>query len=176
MSDLAYLLECVETHADKFPVPSHMQELVKRVRAQSANPVGYVDKNRLAAIPDNGRTTEPLTIWATAYVSEHVPLYLAPQPIADEAIATLIRELVECSQAYGAGRLSRLLNKAIHALTVLAQDLKAGLFADAFSAATIKEREEIANYLRAVALNYDQGSDGRNTFIIAANWVEERGQ
>lgn len=33
MSDLAYLLECVETHADKFPAPAHMRSLVDRIRA-----------------------------------------------------------------------------------------------------------------------------------------------
>ena len=31
--DLLYLLLCVETHADKFPVPQHMRGLCARVRA-----------------------------------------------------------------------------------------------------------------------------------------------
>jgi hypothetical protein len=31
--DLLYLLETVDAHADKFPVPSHMRELVARIRA-----------------------------------------------------------------------------------------------------------------------------------------------
>jgi hypothetical protein len=30
--DLRYLLECVETHAGKFPVPSHMKLLIQRIR------------------------------------------------------------------------------------------------------------------------------------------------
>lgn len=32
--DLKYLLACVQQHADKFPVPEHMQSLADRVRVQ----------------------------------------------------------------------------------------------------------------------------------------------
>jgi hypothetical protein len=33
--DLEYLLSCVEAHADKFPVPEHMRQLVARIRVQA---------------------------------------------------------------------------------------------------------------------------------------------
>jgi len=36
--DLKYLLECVEAHADKFPVPSHIRALVQRIRASPEPP------------------------------------------------------------------------------------------------------------------------------------------
>ena len=37
-----------------------------------------------------------------------------------------------------------------------------------------RERREIAEYLRYCANSYPQSSDGRNTFVMAAEWVEAR--
>jgi len=41
--DVAYLLGCLKTHADKFPAPSHMMELLDRLNIQSmaANAARY---------------------------------------------------------------------------------------------------------------------------------------
>jgi len=40
--DLAYLLACVETHADKFPVPSDMRAIAERLRgSMQASQVPY---------------------------------------------------------------------------------------------------------------------------------------
>lgn len=36
------------------------------------------------------------------------------------------------------------------------------------------EREAIANKAREFAVHYPEGSDGRNTFIILAEWIEAR--
>ena len=36
------------------------------------------------------------------------------------------------------------------------------------------EREACANKAREFAGHYDQGSDGRNTFILLAEWIESR--
>jgi len=38
----------------------------------------------------------------------------------------------------------------------------------------IAERAAIADYLRYCAGNYPESSDGRNTFVMAASWVEAR--
>lgn len=38
----------------------------------------------------------------------------------------------------------------------------------------IAERAAIADYLRYCASNYPESSDGRNTFVMAASWVEAR--
>lgn len=36
------------------------------------------------------------------------------------------------------------------------------------------EREACASKAREFAAHYDEGSDGRNTFIILAEWIENR--
>lgn len=40
--------------------------------------------------------------------------------------------------------------------------------------AVLREREEIENRLREAAAHYDPGTDGRNTFVMMADWVSAR--
>lgn len=42
------------------------------------------------------------------------------------------------------------------------------------AAAVKAERDACAQKAREFAAHYDQGSDGRNTFIILAEWIENR--
>jgi D-alanyl-D-alanine dipeptidase len=46
---------------------------------------------------------------------------------------------------------------------------------DALSNAVVMERDAIANKAREWAGHYSEGSDGRNTFVLFAEWVEQRG-
>lgn len=54
--------------------------------------------------------------------------------------------------------------------------LESALFEiERLEAARIAEREMIANTAREWSEHYPQSSDGRNTFILFADWVERRG-
>lgn len=46
--------------------------------------------------------------------------------------------------------------------------------AENVDAAVKAERDACAQMAREFASNYEQGSDGRNTFIILAEWIENR--
>jgi hypothetical protein len=46
--------------------------------------------------------------------------------------------------------------------------------AEAIDAAIAAEREACASKAREFAAHYPVGSDGRNTFIILAEWIENR--
>ena len=46
---------------------------------------------------------------------------------------------------------------------------------DVADAAVKAEREAIAAQTRQYASHYKQGSDGRNTFVILADWIDARG-
>lgn len=48
------------------------------------------------------------------------------------------------------------------------------MFADAIRETVIEERETIAAEARRYASQYPQSSDGRNTFILLAEWIESR--
>jgi len=41
LTDLTYLLECVDTHAEKFPVPTHMRAMVQRIRSSLVGGNGH---------------------------------------------------------------------------------------------------------------------------------------
>jgi hypothetical protein len=89
---------------------------------------------------------------------QHIAAMIGPNPLSlpadvmrtanavcDEIIRTDIREL--------------------HAQDIIAR---------AIVASVVAEREAIAEHLRYYASLYAPHSDGRNTFIIAANWIEAR--
>jgi hypothetical protein len=42
--DLKYLLSCVETHVDKFPVPSHMTAMIERIRTAMDESPEFISK------------------------------------------------------------------------------------------------------------------------------------
>ena len=46
--------------------------------------------------------------------------------------------------------------------------------AEDVAAAVKAEREACAQKAREFARHYDEGSDGRNTFVILAEWIETR--
>jgi len=51
-------------------------------KSSEAEAVGYVDRNLLPAIKEQGRS-EPLTIWLESYVPEHAPLFTHPSPVEE---------------------------------------------------------------------------------------------
>lgn len=58
-------------------------------------------------------------------------------------------------------------------MTPTADEVEA-IYCEAMSSAISHERWAIAQKAREFAAHYPQGSDGRNTFIILAEWIENR--
>lgn len=54
------------------------------------------------------------------------------------------------------------------------EDRAAEDIAAAVAKAVAAERESCAHKAREFAAHYPQGSDGRNTFVILAEWIENR--
>lgn len=97
--DLAYLLECVDAHTDKFPVPEHMRSVVARIR-RSREPVAWA-----GTMPG----TDGFTM--AVFRAENVPigtaLYLHPAPTRDDVLEEAAKVSDEQAKQDRAARLAK---------------------------------------------------------------------